>query len=267
MHAPAKFRLDLKAPHTRYQNAAGDVLPGVTTVLGVLNKPPLLDWAARVERDGVLQHNRLMWSGPNVGAAVLESMLPVDEEGKPLYFYAAKRDAAADAGTIAHARIHAHLRNLELDEEGLPPAALELSHNGYRRWLDWWTEQNARCVATELALVSEALQVGGTLDIVAETPQGLTLADVKTTKRPDPRYWPYHEMVGQVAAYQILWNESHPWDPIRCACICRVGKEADDPGEVTWLTNAQLAAGADLFRGALAAYRAKQAITKAGRTA
>src|SRR5438093_1588565 len=40
-----KLTLDFTASHTVYKNAAGKRVPGVTTILGILNKPALLKWA------------------------------------------------------------------------------------------------------------------------------------------------------------------------------------------------------------------------------
>lgn len=241
-----KYKLDLDAPHTRYMNAAGKRLPGVTTALGVLDKPALLEWAAREERAEIVR----LLSVYDHASQILD-LIP-----EP-YAYAVKRDKAADAGSLAHARIHAFLRGTELDEEGHDVEALALALNAYQRWLAWWTDERMDCVASELPLVSEALQVGGTLDIMGDGAHGLTLCDVKSTNRPKPGNYPYDEHVGQVAAYRLIWNETHPEQPICRTCICRVGKEANDPGEVTWLTIGQLTAGEDLFRSALAAYRAK----------
>ena len=265
MTTALKYKLDLKAPHTVYRNAEGRRLPGVTTILGVLDKPPLLEWAAREERDYIRKRLMLVSPAFNFDLATANSAMNEimrDLSAEP-YAYTVKRESAANVGTVAHARIHAYLRDTELDPQGLPTETVEKSLPGYHRWLDWWQAEQMKCVATELAMVSEAMQVGGTLDIVADSEHGLTLADVKTTKRPDPRYWPYHEMVGQVAAYRAIWDELHPERHIARACICRVGKETDDPGDVTWLNVGQMAAGDALFRAALAAYRAKQTITRA----
>jgi hypothetical protein len=241
---PTLYKLNLRGEHTRYLNAAGTRLPGVTTILGVLDKPALLEWAAREERAGIKSFVEL--SHLKLGMEYLDiDALPEE------YYYAVKRDKAADAGTICHARIHASLRGMDLEPEGLPEEALAKSIPGWQRWHTWWNAEKLDLVATELPLVSETLQVGGTLDIVA---------DIKTSKA-NSKYWPYPEHVAQVSAYRALWNEIHPHKPIVRTCIFRVGKDENDIGEVTWLSTGQLVAGLELFMAALSAYRAKRALS------
>ena len=63
--------------HTRYFNCNGDRLPGVTTVLGVLDKPALMYWAWQCGMNG--QDFRKV------------------------------RDTAASIGTIAHLMVMCHL--------------------------------------------------------------------------------------------------------------------------------------------------------------
>ena len=244
-----RYKLDLSAPHVRYLNAAGKRLPGVTTVLGVLGKDALIEWAAREERDAIV---RLLNTYDH--ASQILNLIP-----EP-YAYTVKRDRAADIGSVCHARIHAYSRGMELDEEGLPPEAVDKSMNGFIRWHDWFKGEGLNVVASELPLVSEAMQVGGTLDIVAASSSGLTLCDVKSSN-PHPR-WPWDEVVGQVAAYAMIWNETHGDRIARC-CSYRCGKTEGDAGQVAWFTGAQMDAGADLFRAALAAYRAKSALGRA----
>jgi hypothetical protein len=241
MPTTAKYVLDLRASHTQYRNAEGKRLPGVTTILGVLNKPALLEWAARVEREYMEK---------------LRGAPPLVE-----YAYAVQRDTAADVGSVAHARIHASLRGLELDEEGLPAEAVDKSMNAWVRFDDWWRAERFSLVVTEQPMVSERWQIGGTLDIVAESPEGLTLCDVKSSK-PHPK-WPWDEVIAQVAAYRMIWNELNPLRPIVRACSYRCGKEEADSGQVAWFDGDQMAAGGQLFMAALDAYRAKAALERA----
>lgn len=64
--------------HTVYKTADGKRVPSVTTILGILNKPALLDWAWRMGCEG--------------------------------QDYKAVRDNAGDIGTLAHYLILCHLK-------------------------------------------------------------------------------------------------------------------------------------------------------------
>ncbi len=69
--------------HTVYKTKDGQRVPSVTTILGILNKPALLDWAWRCGCDGIN--------------------------------YKAIRDNAADIGTLAHYMIMTYLRGEKPD--------------------------------------------------------------------------------------------------------------------------------------------------------
>ena len=62
----------------------------------------------------------------------------------------------------------------------------------------------------ELSLVSEKMQYGGTIDNVAHIRNGLGLVDFKTSSKGEV----YEDMVLQLAAYGILWDETHPKEPL-----------------------------------------------------
>ena len=87
------FKLDLREPHRIYRNAAGRRVPGETTILGVINKPALAEWANQ------------------------QGLAGVDTEKTVRY--------AADLGTVTHARIEAFVRGMELDESNLEPSLVE----------------------------------------------------------------------------------------------------------------------------------------------
>jgi len=208
----ALYTLALNRPHQVYRNAAGKRLPGVTTVLGVLDKPALLKWA---------------WN-----------------QGKAGIDFRATRDNAANIGTVAHARIEAWLRNLQLDETGLPEEAMDKSRIGFSRFVEWWGARELRLEACEVQMVSESMQVGGTADIVAVTPDGKRLViDVKTSSGV------YREAKLQVAAYAALWdereeerekagqNERGELNEIDECWIVRVGKDELDATEAVEVTD------------------------------
>ena len=216
MEAPARFSIDLLQPHVVYKNAAGTRLPGVTTILSVINKPALVAWA---NAEGL--------AGRDTSKTV---------------------QRAADIGTVTHARIEAYVRGMELDESELPRDVVDRSQNGALRFMDFWQKAGYELSECELAMVSESWQVGGTLDILARNRDGgLDLLDVKTSKR----IYPEHRI--QACAYAAIYEEAHG-QPISGVWIARVGKEVQDDIEVLPLGNR--AACVDAFTCALNLYRA-----------
>jgi hypothetical protein len=166
----------------------------VTTVLGMLNKPALLKWAWQMGKDG----------------RELEAV----------------RQGAADIGTVAHALCEAYLRGMELDSSNITPEVLSKAETGFIRFLDFWDKEGLKVLATELVMVSEKMQVGGTMDVLAERADGrLVVVDLKTSKAI------YDEMLVQVATYAAIFEEGSR-QAVDDVYIVRIGKEDADDLEV-----------------------------------
>lgn len=174
--------------HTIYKNEAGKRVPSVTTILGVKAKPALYAW-----------HNRQGLAGVNTQVYVQK---------------------AADAGTCAHAMVHADIMGTDpqLEASRFDPALADLGANGYLQWLEWRKGRKIVPIVAETPLVSEIHQYGGTVDFFGLVDADEELLDFKTS---DSGIWP--EMRYQVAAYFKLLEEKgyHP----RRARIIRLGKK------------------------------------------
>lgn len=238
------MKLDLKSEHTIYRHSSGARLTGVTTYLGVLAKPSLMNWYASEERKGVL--------------AAMES-------GKPLPkgpFAERKRDKAADLGTITHARVEAFLKNDKLDRDGIPDDLYEKSEHGYSRFINWWISEGMTIEESEKVMVMEDIWMayGGTADIIARDRRGrLTLVDLKTSKKS--RSWPYPEIYAQVAAYAVAY-ETMEGPKIERIVVVRIGKDEHDELQVAEVTKEQRSVGWVLFRNAYGAYEAKKELER-----
>jgi hypothetical protein len=120
--------------------------------------------------------------------------------------YRAERDRAADAGTMAHAAVEAHIRSTEFTFTGNPEvcARAQIAFNAF---LEWAEQTRLRVTHSELPLVSEKYRFGGTIDAVVMGNKRAA-ADWKSSKSL------YPEFLIQVAAYGALWDENFPNDPI-----------------------------------------------------
>lgn len=183
-----------------YKNAEGGRLPSVTTILGRFkDSGPLMFWAF------------------SQGKAA--------ERGEIQRLYD-KRDEAAEIGTVAHEMAEAHIHGIDplkllesydnLGEEGKAQAiqAFEM----FKRWCEI---VNVEWLHTEIPLVSEKLQVGGTIDAVARVGGKLAIVDFKTSKGVYADYWV------QVATYADFWEEIHG-EKIEEIHILRFGKDKPD---------------------------------------
>jgi hypothetical protein len=178
---------------TKYVNAAGKRLVGVTTVVN------------RFKDSGGLIH----WAW---------------KEGSEGRDYREKRDKAAETGGICHTWIDDHIHARERTPF---PAAnaeqLEQAQKGFEAFIDWASQCRLEVLETETPLISEAFQFGGTFDAVALVAGKLVLFDWKTSNGV------YSDYIAQVAAYRQLLRERDGVDKApRGAQLLRFGKEYAD---------------------------------------
>jgi hypothetical protein len=185
-----KVKFSKTKSHQRYKTQDGENVPGVTTALGVINKPALLAWAWQCGVDGI--------------------------------DFRKSRDQAADIGTLAHWLCECYLKGVAPDTSEFSKADIDKAENAFVKFLSWWDSMGLTLVESECQLVSERYKFGGTLDIMAKDKAGkLFLCDIKTSKGI------YPEMFYQLAAYATLWSENRS-EPISGVYIIRIGKQAED---------------------------------------
>ena len=167
---PPKYskRVRVKSP---YYLADGTAVPGVTTILRVLNKPFLVPWA-----------NKL-------GLAGVDSTRYTDEK--------------AAVGTLAHSMC---LKDMcqeaeELDLADYSPNEISQAENAFLKFCEWKKAHVLEPILVEKPLVSEAFRFGGTPDFYGKVDGILTLLDLKTGG-----IWPEH--FWQIAAYGMLLAEA-----------------------------------------------------------
>lgn len=174
--------------HTVYKSPIGQRLPSVTTVIGILNKPALLKWAWQCGVDGI--------------------------------DYLKARDAAGDAGTLAHAMILAHIKEEPLDQSEYSKETIDLAENSFLSFLSWEKDHHLAPQLVEKPLVS-ALGFGGTPDFYGLVDAAPTLLDFKTGKGL------YDEYTIQLAAYnRLLVDNGYP--PAEQFRLLKIGRDAND---------------------------------------
>lgn len=175
-------------PSTHRYYLDGESIPGVTTILGVLDKPALPKWAAKSVAEWVadnadgLEGLRQMGRGPMVDAL----------KGLPWQ----KRDDAATRGTTLHGIAERLLRgeDVELDDDD---ALLPVAENALRFIEEWHIEP----ILIEAAVASREHRYAGTLDLIAKYRRpdtgatGTAIFDWKSGKAI------YPEFAWQLAAY------------------------------------------------------------------
>jgi len=195
-----------------YTLASGEVVPSVTEVLAILDKPGLVAWAGRLGRG---------WEQV--------------------------RDSAAQAGTLAHAAIEAHLTGGEVDSAEYSDAEKEGARASFRTFRKWQAEHEFGEFTTEKRLGSETYHYAGTFDWYGEIDGRFEIIDFKTSGAV------YESHLIQVAAYRWLLEESgNRVDAVRVLCLPRTGAPYVD--KVVEDTNDRLS----IFTHALAIYQIQQ---------
>jgi hypothetical protein len=135
----------------RYKTAAGEVCPGVTTIL------------SRFKESGALLH----WAWTQ------------GIEGKD---YRTTRDNAASTGSAAHALVEQEIHG----EEAVPGS--EETARALGNFRKWREVVRLRIVTTEMPYISERHRFGGTLDYIALVNDELCIVDLKTSNGVYPEY-------------------------------------------------------------------------------
>jgi len=164
-------------PANRYCLKDGTVVPGVTTICNMLDKPQLLDWA---------------WK--------------LGKEGKD---WREERDSAGDIGTLVHELILGFLSGKSTNLKDRNDAVRKC----FGKFVNWWINEkpNNPEIIVEKPFISEKLKFGGQPDLYIV--DNKKLCDMKTSNGIYDSYW--LQLAGydillrengyKVDEYQILW--------------------------------------------------------------
>ncbi len=183
--------------HAIYKLADGTRVPGVTTILGVLNKPALVPWANRLGLEGI------------------DSSKYTDE--------------SARIGTLAHYLVQCHLTGENPDTSTYGSFEIDKAENALLSYYEWEKTRQIEPIENELPLISEQYRYGGTIDCYCKINGEFWLLDFKTGKAI------YPEMLTQLSAYVQLLNENG--FPVEKARILRIGRDETEGFEERVITD------------------------------
>jgi hypothetical protein len=206
----AKFKA-----HIRYRTKDNRIVPGITTILGLLNKPALLQWAN------------------NLGLKNIELRAYVDDK--------------ADIGTLAHAMITDKLEGKVTNTSDYSKNQIDLAENSVLSFWSWEKEHHIEeVVFCERPMVSEMYRFGGTLDIYAKINGKHEIIDLKTGKGI------YSEASWQCSALKNLLEENgFPVDGLR---IVNIPRSKDESFMEKIITKSEWETGFEIFKHLLAIY-------------
>lgn len=195
---------NVKGKGRHYRHPNGELVPSITNIIGVLNKPALPRWAAKSVAE---QAAAMKTSLPNLEDAEIVDML----KGAPWR----SSTRAADRGTTIHAYLETRL-------QGLTPKEISGEAARYRKAADAFLEEwNPKPVAIEQTVFGDGY--AGTGDLWAVLGNGATaILDYKTSKAI------YAEAALQLAALSyadLLPDGTTLTDPVDEAWVIRIGED------------------------------------------
>jgi hypothetical protein len=207
--------------HIRYKTEDGTLVPGVTTVLGVLDKGRgLLIWA-----------NKCGLAGQDINKVT---------------------DASAAAGTLAHEMIAHRWGAEEPDYDAYSKELLTKAQNAVRSYEAWEQHHTLEPQLVEEPMVSEQFKFGGTLDCYGLIDGKPGIVDLKTSKAI------YDSYFYQLAAYcQLLEERGYPVETVR---ILRIGRDESEGFEERFVNRDSLSPYFSIFRHCLAIYNLRKKI-------
>ena len=176
--------------HTIYKNEKGKRLKSVTTIInGCLgfNKGALIGWTRKHCLNGE------------------DSLKLLKEAGR--------------IGTLAHIMIEEFTNGGVVNLDGYTPSEISQAKTAYYGFYNWFANNNVTFHETELKLVSEKYQFGGTFDAICEVNGKLVICDWKTSSSGD-----YQEFLIQLGAYRQLIQENLD-HKIKGAILLKLDKE------------------------------------------
>jgi hypothetical protein len=182
-----------------YKTSSGELVPGVTTILGLRAKPALVGWAFNIGK----QHPDL----PTVHAYV---------------------DDLARIGSCAHLLLDSHLKDKDAELGDFTPNEVTVARNSVARYFDWAKGKDIEVLEADGEVVSDDYRFGGKFDVYARIDGKHTVLDFKTGSGL------YLENEMQVAAYAELLREKGK--VVDQLILLRIGRTATEGFEERVIT-------------------------------
>lgn len=229
-------------------------LTGVTTILGVIAKPALIQWSANETVKEIKKHFNYLAESDNT-IKLLENLEPILEEAR--YAHRKKKEGAGDIGTEFHKEIENYI-NICIEQgriiptESSNPEIAKMVQN----FVSWAGGNNVKFLASEKSVyqADDNKFYAGTLDFICEIDNNKYIGDLKTGSGIYPEHF------YQMAAYKhaLEYCEPELAEDIKGAVVVRIGKDGKFNSEKDVQFRYDLSPDLKAFLGALDIYRASK---------
>lgn len=226
----------------------GKALTGCTTILSVVAKPALIQWAAneaikyvgvnlKIEKDGE------MWRiNPDNFTDVLEEARTA---------HCKRKEKAGEWGTKTHEKISELIENAIRISGGEIKDFVKSEEKPIQNFIDWAVENKVKFLETEKNIYSERLWIGGIVDFVCEIDGKVWIGDIKTSGSGI-----YVEHFWQCAGYDLMLKDMGLYPEVAGYLILNL-KESGEILEKRSISNGD---NTKAFLACLEIYRVKEKI-------
>lgn len=232
-------------PKTHTYALDGKKMTGVTTVLQVIAKPNLIQWAADMACDyikGSLDIEKTQYSHQVQFKDEFDDVL-----AEARVAHRKKKEKAGAQGTDTHAQIEEYVK--AAIKEGGELSGWMCANDAVASFVDWSIKNKIKFIESEKVMYSKDWFVGGTCDLVFEQEGKRYVGDIKTMKKMWDRV-PYF----QCAAYMKMLKETDK-TKYDGSCIINIPKETN---QVETFYSYDHESDLKAFEAALTLYRALQ---------
>ena len=209
----------------------GKPMTGVTTILGVIAKPALIQWAANMAVDYAIENAIDKGTQDEVPYYTINA----DTLKQARTAHAKKKTDAGKKGTDVHALCEDWIKTGALPEE---------PNEQFANFTEWLKTENIKVLESEKRMYHPDLFIAGTCDLVFEKDGKRYVGDIKTSSGI------YYEAFIQMAGYSIMLEQmGEKFDG-----YCVVNLRKDGKMEVQYRYDMETDKGA--FMAALTLYRA-----------
>lgn len=213
----------------------GKPLIGVTTALGVISKPMLIQWSANMAVEYIQD-------ALDEGLEINEDVL---KEAKTAH--RKKKIIAGDIGTQIHSEVerwvNEYIKTGEYSQ--IVPTGNEIVDQCVSNFTGWAVDNQVKFLESEKHVYSKELWIGGILDLVFEMDGKKYIGDIKTSSGI------YNEAFYQMGAYHLCLEEMGEAQNIEGYIVINLKKD----GKMDLKMADQLDINKETFRHALALYK------------
>ncbi len=199
-------------PDTHTYKVNDKIIYGVSSIVGIINKPALMYWAVNQCIDNL----KAIWeAGKSYDEIEINNILETSKK-----IHTEKKNVSLTIGTFVHQWIEKYI-NYKLGKNKSPkiPVNKEIV-NSIKAFLKWEKENKIKWLESERKLYSVKYEYAGTLDAEAIVNNKLSIIDFKTSNEI------YDENLLQVSAYLYAREEETKQD-YKNIYIVRIGKNGE----------------------------------------